>query len=107
MGGRGVLPRRWWVLKKGLRGAAIPNGPGTRAWGDAEACPGGGRCSRRACGGQQLTTAPAHQPGRTGSPAQAVVGAEGGPAGGVAVPNGPGTPALRGRGVLPRRWSVL
>ena len=32
--GRGVLPRRWWVLKEGLRGTAAPNGPGTPAlWG--------------------------------------------------------------------------
>ena len=73
--GRGILLKCWPVLKEGLRGAAIPNGPGTPAWRDWEACPGGGRCSRRVCGGQQLPTAPAHQPGRTGSPAQAVVGA--------------------------------
>ena len=29
LGGRGVLPRRWSVLKEGLQGVAVPNGPGT------------------------------------------------------------------------------
>ena len=78
----------------------------------------------------------AHPPVGTGSPAQAVVGALGGPQGG-SIPQGPGTPAwgdgdscpgggrsprracegqrsprfghtsMRGRGVLPRRCSVL
>ena len=82
LGGRGVLPNRWSVLKEGLRGAAPPYGPGTqdvggpgvvlRRWsalkeclrgatapygpgipsgGDAESCLGGGRRSRRGCGG--------------------------------------------------------
>ena len=37
--------------------------------------PSGGRCSRRACGRQQLPTA-RHQPGGTGSVGQAVVGAQ-------------------------------
>ena len=41
----------------------------------------------------------AHQPEATGSPAQAVVGAQGGPAGGQ-----PGHTSLRGLGVVPRRW---
>ena len=82
-GGRGVL-RRWWsALKEGLRGAAAPYGPGTPAWGDGEPCPGGGRCSRRACGGQQFPLALAYQPGGTWSTAQVVVGAQGGPAGGL------------------------
>ena len=51
IGGWRVLPRRWLVLKEGLQGAATPNGPGTLARGDGESCPGGGWCSRRACGG--------------------------------------------------------
>ena len=50
-GGRGVLLRRWLLLKEGLQGAVAPNGPGTPAWGDGESCLGGGWCSRRACGG--------------------------------------------------------
>ena len=50
--GRGVLPRRWSVLMEGLQGVAVPNGPGTPAWGDGESCLGGVRCSRRARGGQ-------------------------------------------------------
>ena len=33
MGGKGVLPRRWSVLKEGLWGAAAPNDPGTPALG--------------------------------------------------------------------------
>ena len=56
--------------------------------------------------GQQLPTALAHQPGGTGSPAQAVVGAQGGPAGGRSSLR-PGHTSLGGWGVLPRRWSVL
>ena len=66
------------MLKEGLQGAAAPNGPGTLARGDGESCPSGDRCSRRACGGQQLPKARAHHPGGTGSPAQAVVVALGG-----------------------------
>ena len=60
LGGWGVLPRRWSVLKEGPRGVAVPNGLSTRAWGDGESCPGSGRCLRRACGGQQFPTARAH-----------------------------------------------
>ena len=104
--GRGVPPRPWSVLKEGLRGVVVPNSPDTPAWGDGESCPGGGRCSRRACMGQQLPTALAHQPGGTDSPAQAVVGAHGGSAGG----SGSLRPLhgnLGGRRVLPRRCSVL
>ena len=137
LGGRGVLPRR----RGGLRGTALPNGPGPSTggtgspalvavgaygglagdgsplWpgptssGDSEPSPGGSRCSRRAYGGQQFPTAPAHRlRGRevlprqrsvlmgalrgtalpnglgpptwgTGSPALVAVGAYGGPAG--------------------------
>ena len=136
-GGRRVLPWWWSVLKEGLWGVAVPNGPGTPARGDGESCRGGGRCSRRACGGLQFPTAQAHQPRGTGRLAQVVVGAQEGPVGGsssqwpghtrpggrgdrprwwsalkerlrgVAVPNGPGTPFLGGREVLPRWWSVL
>ena len=51
-GGTGSPPRRWSVLKDGLREAAVPYGTGTPAPGDGESCPGGGRYSRRACGGQ-------------------------------------------------------
>ena len=51
LGGRGVVPRHWLLLKGSVRGTPAPNGPGTRALGDGEPCPGGGRCSRRACGG--------------------------------------------------------
>ena len=52
LGGRGVLPRRWLVLKEDLRGAAAPNGPASLAWGDGDSRPGGGCSSRRACGWQ-------------------------------------------------------
>ena len=31
LGGWGVLPKRWLVLKEGLRGIAAPNGPSTTA----------------------------------------------------------------------------
>ena len=90
-GGTGVPPRRRSVLKEGMRGAAAPNGPNTPASWGGESCPGGGRCSRRACVGQQLPTAREHQLGGMGSSAQAVVGAQGVPGGAVA-PHGPGTP---------------
>ena len=43
-GGRGFLPRRRSVRMKGLRGIAVPNSPGSQAWGDGESCRGGGRC---------------------------------------------------------------
>ena len=51
LGGRGVLLRWWSVLKEGLRGLAVPNGPGTTASGDGWfLC--GGWCPRIASGGQ-------------------------------------------------------
>ena len=50
-GGGGDLPRRWAALKEGLRGAAVSIGPGTPAGEDRGFYPGGGWCSRRACGG--------------------------------------------------------
>ena len=97
------------MLREVLWGVAVPIGPGTPASyvgqqllkgpaspasGDGESYAGGGKCSRWACGGQQLPTAPAHQPGEMWSLAQVLVGAQGGPAA-VATPNGPGTPAWR------------
>ena len=91
-GRRGVLPRWWSVLKEGLWGVAVPNGPVTPSRGDGESCRGGGPCSGRACAGLQLPTARAHLRGGTGGPVQAMVGAQGGSAG-AAAPNGPGTPA--------------
>ena len=39
LGGRGVLPRRWSVLKERMRGAVAPNSPGAPAWGDREVLP--------------------------------------------------------------------
>ena len=102
LGGRGVLHMRWSVLKEGLRGVAVPNGSGTPASGDGESCPGGDRCSRSACGGQLLPTAPLGGWGVL--PRRWSVLKEG--LRGVAAPNGLGT-SSGGRGVLPRRWSVL
>ena len=137
----GVVCRRRSVPMEGLRGTAVPNGPGPPAgvtgspaqvavgaygrpvgkdssqrpgptsWGDGESYLGGGRCLWRASEGWQFPTARAHQWGRwgvlprrrsvpmeglrgtafpnglgppaegMGSPAQAAVGAYGGPAG--------------------------
>ena len=95
------------MLKKSRAwGYAAPKDPGTLALGDGESCPGGGRRSRRACGGQQLPMAPAHQPGATGSAARVAVGAQRGPAGGSKSQR-PGHAILGGRGVLPGRWWVL
>ena len=134
--GRGVLRRRWPVLKEGLRGTIVPNGPGTPARGDGESCLGGGQCSRKACGvGNSQRPELTNLGGRgvlprrwstlkeglreavapngmgtpswgAGSPAQAVVGAQGG-LGGDSGSQWPGHTSLGGRGVLPRRWSVL
>ena len=42
LGGWGVLPMRWSMLKEGLRRVAAPNRPGSLARGDGESCPGGG-----------------------------------------------------------------
>ena len=92
-------------------GDASPLLPGPTSLGDGESCPGGGGCLPSACGGRQPPSARAHQLGGrgvvtrqqlvhteclrgtsapcdrgppaegTGSPAQAAVGAHGGPAG--------------------------
>ena len=94
------------MLEEGLRGVVVPYGPGSPAWGDGESCPGGGRCSRRTCGGSQFPTAQAHQPGGRGSPAQVVVGAPRGPVG-DSCSQRPGLTSLGGQGVLPRLMSVL
>ena len=94
------------MLKEGLRGIAAPNGLDVPAWGDGESRPGGGRCSMRVCRGQQSPTAWAHHPEGTGSPAQAAVGAQGGPAGDSSSQR-PTLTSLGGRGVLPRRRPVL
>ena len=56
----GALLRHWSVLKQGVAGTTVPNRPGTLASGDGESCLGGGWCSRRTCGRQQLPTARAH-----------------------------------------------
>ena len=80
-GGLVVLPRQWSVLKEGVQGVAVPDSPGSPASGDGESSQGGGRCLGRACGGEQFSTAQAHQPGRRGSPVQAAVGAHEGPVG--------------------------
>ena len=92
------------MLTEGLRGAAAPQAPGTQAWGDWESSPGGGRCPRRARGGQQ--------PPRPG-----VTSGDGGCCpGGVRCSRSfcrgqqltkPGHTSLGGQGVLPKRWSVL
>ena len=103
--GRGVPPRRRSMLKEDLRGVAAPNGPGSPAGGDEESCSCGGRCSRRARMGHRFPMARAHQTRGTGRPAQAVVGAQRGPAGGSSSQR-PGHISPRGRGTLSRRWSV-
>ena len=59
----------------GPAGGSSSQGAGTPVWGHGKSCPGGGRCSRSACGGQRLP-----RPGHT---------------------------SLGGRGVLPRRRSVM
>ena len=94
------------MLKEGVRGLALPKDPGSLAWWDQESCSGGGRCSRKACGGWGFPTARARHPEGTGSPAQAVVGAQGGPAGGSSSRRRRLT-SFGGRGVLPRRMVVL
>ena len=134
--GRGVLPRLWPVLKEGLRGVAVPNGPGTTARGNgsppealvgAQARHGGDNSSqppghtslggrgvlprrwlvlKECVHGQQLPTARAYKPRGTGSATHAVVGAQGGLAGGSSF-HRPGHTGLGRRGVLPRWWSVL
>ena len=80
LGGRGVMPRRRSVPMEGLRGPALPNGPGLTSWGDGESYPGVGRCLWRACGGGLLPTAHAHQLGGWGI-AEAAHGTHGGLAG--------------------------
>ena len=56
--------------------------------------------------GAAASKARAHLPVGRGSPAQVVVGAQGGPAGGCSF-HQPGHTCLGGPGVLSRRWSVL
>ena len=111
LGGRGVLSKHQSVLKKGLRGAVAPEarvrqlgetanpaqaavgaqggpaggsssqGPGTSALGGRGVLPRRQSVLREAVRGAAVPKAPAHQPGGTGSAAQVVVGAQGGPAG--------------------------
>ena len=50
LGGRGVLPRWWSVLKEELWGEQLLKCSGSPAWGDGESCLGGSRYSNRACG---------------------------------------------------------
>ena len=112
LGGPEVPPRRWSVRKEGHWGAAFSKARAHQPWGDGESCPGGGRCSRWVCEGQQfpgpghtslsgrgvllrwwsvlkegpreaaVPKARAHQPEGKASSAQAVVGADEGPVGG-------------------------
>ena len=98
---RAIRPCSW----KACGGRQFPT-----AWahqhGGTGSCPGGGQWSQKACRGWPFLTARAHQPGGTGSPAQAAVGTHEGPARGSSSQR-PGLTSLRGRGVLPRRRSVL
>ena len=71
LGGWGVMPKRWMVLKEGLQGAASRNGPGTTTSRNVTSCPRGSRCSSRAHWGRWSVL-------QEGLP-------------GVAVPNGLGT----------------
>ena len=87
-------------------GTEACNSPCSPASRDGESLPGGGRCLRWVCGGQQFPMARSSQPEATGSLAQAAVGAQGGPAGDSSSQQ-PGLTNLRGRGNVPRRRSVL
>ena len=135
-GGTGSLVEAVVGAQGGLAGGSSPQGPGTPVLGDGESYPGGGRCSRRAYGGQQPPRPGQHLPLGTGSPAKAVLGAQGGSAGAAAPKarahqswgtgslveavvgaqggptggsssQGPGNISPWGRGVLSRQWSVL
>ena len=61
LGGWGVLPRRWSVLKEGLRGVAVPNGLGTSSGGR-------GVLPKRKVGAQagRVGGSSSQQPGHTG-----------------------------------------
>ena len=65
----------------GPAGDSSSQRPGCTSMRGQGVLPGGGRCSRRVCGGQQPLTARALHLVGTGSPGQAAVGAQGGPAG--------------------------
>ena len=92
------------MLKEGLRWGTSSRRPGLTTVGGRKVLTRRGRCPRRACWGQQLPTAWADHPKGTGSPAQAAVGAQGGPAG----DSGSQWRAHQhgGRGVAPGRRSV-
>ena len=83
--------------------------PGHTSRGDVESCPGGGRCSRRACGGGgggQLQTARAHLLEGTEGPAQAAASFRGVPSRGGSLPWR--VPVGRGGSeALPGRWPLL
>ena len=111
LGGQGVLPRWRLVPMECLRVTTDPNGPGPPAggtgshahvalsafggpvgdgtsqrqgpssWGEGESCPDGGWCLLRACAEHSFPNGPGPPAGRTGSPAQAAVGACGGAVG--------------------------
>ena len=96
LGGRGVLSMQWSVLYECPRGAAAPKARAHQPRGNGESCPCGGRRSRRGLRGEEAPNARAHQLRGTGIPAQAVVGAQGGPAGGRQLPT-PGHTSRGGR----------
>ena len=98
------MPKRRSVLNEGLRGAAVPKA--RAAWGGEGVLPRRWSVLKEGLRGAAVPKAQAHRPCGSGSLAPVAVGAQGGPAGGSS-PQGPGTPAWGGRGVLPRRWSVL
>ena len=89
----------------GAYGGSSSSGPSTPPLGDGESCTSGGRCVKRGPTGVNSSQDRAHQPRGTGSPAQAVVGAQGGACGGLQPPR-PRHTSRGGQGVLPRRCSV-
>ena len=102
--GTGVLPRWRSVPMEGLRGTAIPNGPGPPSGGMGSLAVGGW-CLWSECRGRQFPTAWAHCLGGRGVlPMRHSVPMEG--PRGTAVPKGPGALTGGGHGLLPRWWSV-
>ena len=103
LGTRGVLLRRWSVLKEGVHGQQLPTARAHQPVGrrkPAQAVVG----AQGGHGGDNSSQRPGHT--SLGSAVQAVVGAQGGLAGGNSSQR-PGLTSLGGRGFPPRRWLLL
>ena len=100
-----ALPRRWLVIKEGMGGTTVPNGPGTLAWGTGSAAQAVVGAQGGLAGGSSSQRPGLTSLGGRGFPPRRWLLLTEGVWVAVA-PNGLDA-SLGGRGVLPKRWLVL